>query len=77
MLLDVSVPRADVYVETVRLYTTRKDKAMDVGRTVEGAVVGHIVYEQNAHCTAVVSGGDSAEALLTSGVPLEHDGEMP
>lgn len=69
-MLDVSMPRADVYGDSKvvsRIYTT-----INAGRTVERAVVGHIVYQQDTHCTAVVSGGDSAETLLTSGVPLKQ-----
>jgi hypothetical protein len=66
MLLDVGVPCADVCVN-VRLYQSIKT---DTGRTVERTVIGHVVYEQNPHSAAVVCGGNSAEALLTSGVPL-------
>jgi hypothetical protein len=65
MLFDVGVPCADVCVN-VRLESIKTD----AGRTVERTVIGHIVYEQNAHSAAVVCGGNSAEALLTSGVPL-------
>ena len=66
MLLDVGVPCADV-CENVRLDPIIKT---NTGRTIERTVVSHIVYEQNAHSAAVICGGNSAEALLTSGVPL-------
>jgi hypothetical protein len=66
MLLDVSVPCTDVCVN-MRL---DKNIKRDTGRTVERTVISHIVYEQNTHSASVVCGGDSAEALLTSGVPL-------
>lgn len=74
MLLDISVPRADVYRDSK--IVSGLHKIMDVERTVERAVVGDVVYQQNTHCTAVVSGGDSAEAFLTGGVPLEWDEEI-
>ena len=66
MLLDVGMPCADVCVK-VRL---DQSIIIDTGHTVEGAVVSHIVDQQNTHSAAVVCGGDSAETLLTGGVPL-------
>lgn len=43
-------------------------------RTVEGSLVGDVVYQQDAHGAAVVGGGDGAEALLAGRVPdLELD----
>ena len=74
MLLDIRVPRADICGNSK--VVSRIYKTIDVGRTVERAVVGDIVHQQNTHCTAVVSGGDSAEALLTGGVPLERNEEI-
>lgn len=44
---------------------------IDTRHTVEGAVVSYIIHQQNTHSTAVVCSGDSAEALLTGGVPLK------
>jgi hypothetical protein len=38
-------------------------------RTVEGSLVGDVVYQQDAHGAAVVGSGDGAEALLAGGVP--------
>ena len=38
-------------------------------RTVETLLIRHIVDQQNTHGASVVSGGDGAEALLTSGIP--------
>jgi hypothetical protein len=66
MLLDVGMPCADVCVNVIL------DQSMkaDTGRTVERTVISHIEYKQNTHSAAVVCGGNSAEALLTSGVPL-------
>jgi hypothetical protein len=66
MLLDVGMPRADV-CENVRL---DQSIIVDTGHTVERTVISHIVDQQNTHSAAVVCGGDSAEALLTGGVPL-------
>ena len=66
MLLDVGVPCADVCVN-VRLDESIKT---DTWRTIERTVISHIVHKQNAHSAAVVCGGNSAEALLTGGVPL-------
>jgi hypothetical protein len=41
-------------------------------RTVKRAIVSYVVYEQNTHRAAVVRCGNSAEALLTSGIPLRR-----
>lgn len=38
-------------------------------RTVEGALIGDIVNQQDAHGTAIVGGGDGAEAFLACGIP--------
>jgi hypothetical protein len=45
------------------------DVGMPCTDVVERTVISHIEYEQNTHSAAVVCGGNSAEALLTSGVP--------
>lgn len=41
----------------------------NLSRTFEGSLVGDIVDEQNAHSTAVVGSGNSAEPFLTSRIP--------
>ena len=38
--------------------------------TVERALIGHVVNEENAHSTPVIGGSDGAESLLSSSVPL-------
>ena len=38
--------------------------------TVEGALISDVVYEQDAHGTAVVGRGYRPEALLAGSVPL-------
>lgn len=38
-------------------------------RTVERPLVGDVVYQQDAHGTSVVRGGDGAEPLLAGGIP--------
>ena len=51
-------------------YEIRPEYKENAVRTVERTVISHIVYEQNTHSAAIVCGGNSAEALLTSGIPL-------
>jgi hypothetical protein len=68
VLLDVRVPRADVYVRVG--FSSKFTHNDGYERTVERTVVGHIIYEQDAHRAAVVRRGYSAEALLTGGIPL-------
>lgn len=43
--------------------------------TVERALVGDVVYEEDTHRSAVVRGGNRAEAFLSGCIPLETDEE--
>jgi len=50
------------------------DVGMPGADVVERALIGDIVYEEDAHSTSVVCGGDCPEAFLACGVPyLELD----
>jgi len=37
--------------------------------TVEALLVGHVIYQQNTHCSSVVRSRDCSESFLTCGVP--------
>lgn len=65
----VPKPNCESKTESVGIKECSRKTEESSKRTVEGALIGDVVYEEDAHGTAVVGGGDGTEALLAGGVP--------
>lgn len=63
------MPRREFQTEGPERRRACEERKMGSKRTVERALIGDVVYEEDTHSTAIVGGGDGAESLLAGGVP--------